>query len=357
MSPADEDRRSELHQPNEDRQPQDPVDDRGNAGEVADVRLEQAVHPAIGRVLVEVDGRRDPHREGDDADDDPDHQRADQGGQDAGVRRSSRRATGDELPVEPGQAANEDIDQQHDQGEEQDPDRHDAQPVEDRAAELAAHERRFEPDGRVHRRGRRHRHQYSVRNLRTTQPLSRLRTSVNTNSVAATAKSDFELDGPLRCLADGDLRDERRHRLDALRRVEGELRLITDGQRDDHRFADGAARREDDRRHDPRDRGREDDLADHLELGGTHRVRTLPHAARDRAHRIVRDRRDQRRDEQADDDPPDSAEKVPMFCLPRIGMSTCGARKLTAKKPRTIVGIPAIVSRSGLTDARTRGEA
>ena len=192
--PGGEDRRSELHQPDEDGQPQDPVDDRWNAGEVADVRLERAVHPAVGRVLVEVDGRRDPHREGDDADDDPDHQRADQGGQDAGVRWSSRRATGDELPVEPGQAACEDIDQQHDQGEEQDPDRHDAQPVEDRAAELAAHERRFEPDGRVHRRGRRHRHQYSVRNLRTTQPLSRLRTSVNTNSVAATAKSDFELD-------------------------------------------------------------------------------------------------------------------------------------------------------------------
>ena len=55
--------------------------------------------------------------------------------------------------------------------------------------------------------------------------------------------------------------------------------------------------------------------------------------------------------------PPDSAEKVPMFCLPRIGMRTCGARKLMAKKPRTIVGMPAIVSRSGLTIVRTRGDA
>ena len=55
--------------------------------------------------------------------------------------------------------------------------------------------------------------------------------------------------------------------------------------------------------------------------------------------------------------PPDSAEKVPMFDLPRSGCRICGARKLMAKKPKTIVGMPAIVSRIGLTIVRTRGEA
>ena len=55
--------------------------------------------------------------------------------------------------------------------------------------------------------------------------------------------------------------------------------------------------------------------------------------------------------------PPDSAEKVPMFALPRIGCRICGARKLMAKNPRTIVGMPAIVSRIGLTTVRTRGDA
>ena len=86
-----------------------------------------AVEPAVAGVLGEVDRRRDADRERDDPDDDPDLERADQGRQDAGVRGSSRRDAGQEVAVQPGQAADQDVEQQHDQGEEQDPDRHDAQ--------------------------------------------------------------------------------------------------------------------------------------------------------------------------------------------------------------------------------------
>ena len=55
--------------------------------------------------------------------------------------------------------------------------------------------------------------------------------------------------------------------------------------------------------------------------------------------------------------PPDSDEKTPMFALPRSGWRICGAMKLMAKKPKTIVGMPAIVSSIGLITFRTRGEA
>ena len=41
---------------------------------------------------------------------------------------------------------------------------------------------------------------------------------------------------------------------------------------------------------------------------------------------------------------------------PKSGWRTSGDRKLMAKKPRTIVGMPAIVSRTGLTTFRTRFE-
>ena len=53
--------------------------------------------------------------------------------------------------------------------------------------------------------------------------------------------------------------------------------------------------------------------------------------------------------------PPDRAEKIPI--CPKIGLRTSGARKLMAKNPSTIVGIPAIVSSTGLTIVRTRLDA
>ena len=52
--------------------------------------------------------------------------------------------------------------------------------------------------------------------------------------------------------------------------------------------------------------------------------------------------------------PPASAE---WSRTPKRGLRTSGDRKLMAKKPSTMVGIPAIVSRTGLTMLRTRFEA
>ena len=51
--------------------------------------------------------------------------------------------------------------------------------------------------------------------------------------------------------------------------------------------------------------------------------------------------------------PPARAEKSP---TPNSGWRISGDRKLMAKKPRTMVGIPAIVSSTGLTMLRTRFE-
>ncbi len=57
-------RAGEQHAPetepaHEEREAENAVDDRRDAGEVLDVQLEQAVVPAVlSRVLLEVDGRR-----------------------------------------------------------------------------------------------------------------------------------------------------------------------------------------------------------------------------------------------------------------------------------------------------------
>ena len=49
--------------PNEEGEPQDAVDDRGDRREVLDVDLEQPVVPALAiRVLLEVEGRADADR-------------------------------------------------------------------------------------------------------------------------------------------------------------------------------------------------------------------------------------------------------------------------------------------------------
>ena len=63
---AREQRRAEAHEPHEQGQPEDAVDDRRDAREIADVGLEQAIEPAVAGVLDEVDGGADADREGED---------------------------------------------------------------------------------------------------------------------------------------------------------------------------------------------------------------------------------------------------------------------------------------------------
>ena len=92
-------------------------------------------------------------------------------------------------------------------------------------------------------------------------------------------------------------------------------------------------------------------------LRRAHREGALAQAARDRPHRVLGDRGDQRRDEEADDDPAGQRREGADVPLPKSGLRTSGARKLMAKKPSTMVGMPAIVSRIGLTMLRTRGDA
>ena len=124
---------AEAHQPDEQRQPEDPVDDRRDAGEVADVRLEQAVEAAVTRVLREVDRGAtpignarsptmiaisiDPTSAG--------RIPACAGRRDGTAVRKSA--------VEPRQALDQDVGQEQEQREQQDHDRHEARSVEDRA--------------------------------------------------------------------------------------------------------------------------------------------------------------------------------------------------------------------------------
>ena len=82
----------------DEREPEDAVDDRGHRGEVLDVQLEQAVVPALlARVLLEVDRRRDAdrhrHREQQDREVD---RRQDRGPR-AGLLRQRRRRVGEQL--------------------------------------------------------------------------------------------------------------------------------------------------------------------------------------------------------------------------------------------------------------------
>ena len=51
----------------EDRQAEEAVDDRGHAGQVADVDADQAGEPAVLGVLLDVDRGGDAQGEGDDA--------------------------------------------------------------------------------------------------------------------------------------------------------------------------------------------------------------------------------------------------------------------------------------------------
>ena len=80
-----------------------------------------------------------------DADDDGELDRPDEGRQDPGLGRPARRHAGDEVQVEPRQADDEDVEQQCDQREDEDRDREQARTVEQRPAQLPAHERRLEP--------------------------------------------------------------------------------------------------------------------------------------------------------------------------------------------------------------------
>ena len=73
-----------------------------------------------------------------------------------------------------------------------------------------------------------------------------------------------------------------------------DLRELAGGDEDDHRLADGARERQHERRDDPGDRSRDDDLGRDLELVGAERVAAVAKVARDGGHRVLGERRDGR---------------------------------------------------------------
>ena len=81
---------SGLEQLHEDGEPQDPVDDGGHTGEVADVRVDESGEPRVAGVLPHVDRGPDAERHREEHDEEHQIERADEPLLDARVRRKRR---------------------------------------------------------------------------------------------------------------------------------------------------------------------------------------------------------------------------------------------------------------------------
>jgi hypothetical protein len=105
----------------EDGEAEDPVDDGGHPGEVADVDVDEPRHPCPPGVLLEVDRGGDADREGQEHDEHGDPERPPERLGDTGTGRVRAEVAGEEVPEARGQhvpAAGDDVDQEHDQGEQ-----------------------------------------------------------------------------------------------------------------------------------------------------------------------------------------------------------------------------------------------
>src|SRR5215211_7776193 len=174
-----------------ERQPEDPVDDRGHGGEVLDVDLDQPVPPLrpVG-VLLEVDRGRDAERHDDRRADDhqpqgPPDRRLDAGG----LREDPRREATDEVPRELLEAVAGDVIEQRRQRQhaERDGAVH-QRPEEARERSIGAARLRDHraPPGAGGDLGAGH--SYTCRYMRTSRIETEFSSSVSTNSVMPTTK-------------------------------------------------------------------------------------------------------------------------------------------------------------------------
>ena len=155
---------------------------------------------------------------------------------------------------------------------------------------------------------------------------------------------------------------ERRHRagqrLARAQRVEREQRAAAraGGDRHDHRLADRPRDGQDQGRHDARDRGRDDDPeARRRDPARAQAVGGLAKSHGDGPHRVLGDRRDERDRQDPDADAGGQEVERPSASV-KIDWTTLGLIQVRAKKPRTTLGMPARISRIGLTvdrDLRT----
>ena len=127
------------------------------------------------------------------------------------------------------------------------------------------------------------------------------------------------------------------------------------GERHDHRLADRPARRQDQGCHDPRDRSREDDAHARRQPPSPQSVGGFTERPRHGPHGVLGDRRDERDRQDADGDA--RREDVEPDACGLIRWTISGLMTAIAKKPSTMLGMPARISRIGLTKLRVRGEA
>ncbi len=98
---ADERRRPrQPEEVEEHREAEQPEHDGGDGGEVVDVHLDDVRHPVLGGELLEVDGRRDAHRERDEEADEERVERAGDGAPQPRKLGKARVVVGEESPVE-----------------------------------------------------------------------------------------------------------------------------------------------------------------------------------------------------------------------------------------------------------------
>ena len=134
-----------VHERDEDRQAQQAVDDRRDAGEVADVDLDEPGEPGVGGVLLEVDRRRQAEREGEERDDRGQDGRADEALDDAGLGGVGRQGRGEEVEAavrEDRDRAAQDIRDEDEQDREREQQAAEEQDLEDRAPDVTSRRRR-----------------------------------------------------------------------------------------------------------------------------------------------------------------------------------------------------------------------
>jgi hypothetical protein len=220
----------QAHDPHEDLEAEQAVDDARHAGEVGDVDLDELrCTRSLAAELLEVDGRAHPdgHRQRDGQEDQV--QAAHDARQDAGLgRRAATESPSGSPCVRRGQAS---ITRSPS-----------SQPSMSSGSEQAGqHSRR-------NRRSLRRRArvcgcmvgQPSRRYLRASRCAKTFITKVITNRAAPTAKMVRNSSVPVGHVAHADLHDVGGHGLHRHARVEREARLLTRGDGHDHRLADGA---------------------------------------------------------------------------------------------------------------------
>ena len=187
---------------------------------------------------------------------------------------------------------------------------------------------------------------------RTKRSLIRFRARVITNSSRPTKKR-LRVGDPAAGLVGADRQGGHRrgHRLAGQARIEVEHRAAdaAGGEGDDHRLADRAREADDQRRDDARHGRRDDDAQARDALARAEAVRRLAQRVGHGVHRVLGDRRDERRDQDADGNAGAGHVEERRRSRADDGRSTRGVSTVSVKKPSTTLGIAARTSRIGLT--------